>query len=204
MPVKRFTRGTGLTKRSYVKISGAGPEEVDAAREMFERAAKSNFDKIMDACISVLARAKLPVDPLAYAPPEMASKRPAEQTPEWYALKCLQYLRVLDAMLERNDARGAAELAVNLGMLWQEAVFKFNWEADALRGQKVKKAASEGGRARSGDRDAKRALFRATVDRIIEAKPHIKSWSRISAIAATELGVSEKTIQRYVRNPLKS
>lgn len=203
MPVKRFTRGTGLTKRSYVKISGAGPEEVDEVRAMLKRAVKSNFDRIMDRCISTLARAKLPIDPLAYEPPEMASKRPAEQTAEWYALRCLNYLRMLDAMLERNDARDAADIALSLGFLWSEAVFKFNWEVDALRGQKLVESASMGGKARWGDNDEKRERYQATAEQIIKSKPHIKSWRRISELVAAEHSCSARTIRRYVPNPLK-
>ena len=106
------------------------------------------------------------------------------------------------------DNAPAAELALSVAALVQasaSANFK-QYTEDARRGAKILAAAKAGHRTVHGsaeDKAARYAAYQKTVNRKHAELPAIKSWRRLSELAAREHGCCSLTIRTHTKNTLK-
>ena len=77
----------------------------------------------------------------------------------WHAERMLAYREMLEVAIEQNDAINTALYAGELAQLMVRRQMKIDWEKHALRGEKVRNAASDGGNARKGKKSAKAIHF---------------------------------------------
>jgi hypothetical protein len=87
------------------------------------------------------------------AEPDLRLFRPHEGF-GWFAEAMLTQLLRLSGLIKFGDCIETAICACSLATLMTEAEMKFQWEAHALRGEKIRQAASEGGRRQRVDKKA--------------------------------------------------
>ncbi|MEH6647551.1 hypothetical protein, partial [Sulfitobacter sp.] len=66
-----------------------------------------------------------------------------EDSPQAFAHKILQGIRVAHHSIAKGDADLAAMMAFHAGVAWERARMKWAWEQDALRGEKFSKSNGE-------------------------------------------------------------
>lgn len=137
---KRQTIGSGMTKRRLKDVdvltwfneeadhNDKYPDPFDAHIAGTEEMARAILG---DAAIPLQASATrmlLEVEEQGFEPYDK---------PEWYAARILFEIVGVRAAINRKDVSGAVIKAAQLGELINEAVMKFDWEADAISGRKI-------------------------------------------------------------------
>lgn len=150
--VKRYTVGSGITKRERVLI-----ESADDMHEWVEQT-KGAWDCvgiIERQAVQILKDAGLPTEPAAY----FDHPSPAMQSPEWYALQALTWAGRLRKSAEDGKGLEAGRCGVYMGQLWVEAAMKFRWEEHALRGKKSPVSGRKGHEHTHGTAEQKQARW---------------------------------------------
>jgi hypothetical protein len=127
MPIERYTVGRLYTKRARAKADFADPE---AVRSLLQETSSRDFtvegrvaDLERDAR-AYLRQEGMPDDPNAACYSDPAWLRENERwSLVWYAIEILNTIRLMRRQIERGDARFAADLALDLGVLATEARF---------------------------------------------------------------------------------
>ena len=126
MPVERYPVGRPYTKRHHAKADFADPEAVRTVIEEMRAALPFGVEgRLADAeqrAIAYLQGKGMPLD--RNAPPygDPAWRRENERKSlNWYAIEILNTIRILRQQIELGDARLAADLALDVGVLVTEA-----------------------------------------------------------------------------------
>ena len=127
MAVERYTVGkNAYNKRERISV-GMGAEDADALREVLSgpwAIAEARLEPAVQWAKATLARKGMPLDPNAWCYAEEAWRRKNERcSAEWYAITILDNADWLRRMIEKGDARMAADFALDLGELITEAHF---------------------------------------------------------------------------------
>jgi len=132
MPVRRYRFGKGMTVRRRLRIRPPwGKKELTQLKRSLQ--GTYSFETTasrIEEYAQELKKAKAEHQPAA------GSKRRSRfsPTPKWYAERLLNYLNLVRALVERNEAADAARFGIELGMIAREAADKFYWEAQAMLG----------------------------------------------------------------------
>jgi hypothetical protein len=125
MAVERYRRGRSYTARHYASADLDDPEAMLTVMEEMAASDPTVEGRLADAerrAMAHLAREKMPLDP--HGPPygDPAWLRENERrSATWYAVNILIVIRTLRKLIERGDARLAADIALDLGILATEA-----------------------------------------------------------------------------------
>jgi hypothetical protein len=130
MAVERYTVGkNAYNKRERISV-GMGAEDADAMRDALAELARSpktpeaRLEPAVQWAKATLERKGMPLDPNAWCYAEKAWRLKNERcSAEWYAVKILHNADWLRLMIERGEARMAADFALDLGELITEAHF---------------------------------------------------------------------------------
>jgi hypothetical protein len=175
MPV--YTVGRGYTKRHHAKADTADPEAVRTVME--EMAAAGPFGvegRLADAEQRAIAylQGKDPSAPL-YGDPAWRRENERKSL-DWYAIEILNTIRILRRQIERGDARLAADLALDLGVLATEAKMIQYIAGNTNRGGQGFKTSDK-----YQEVAAQHAAWRAQADELWKKKP------RYGALAIAKL-----------------
>lgn len=190
--VKRYTMGSGITKRERVLI-----ESADAMHEWVEQT-KGAWDCvgiIERQAVQILKDAGLPTQPAAY----FDRPSPAMQSPEWYALEALIWAGRLRKSAEDGKGLEAGRCGVYMGQLWAEAALKFRWEEHALRGKKVIEGSRKAHVHAHGNGDDKQqewAKYQADLNAVLNKNPH-QSLTNARRLVAKNHSVCYDTVRRH-------
>ena len=139
MPIKQKIIGTGITQRHVTQVGAPfGPEEVAKVGEFFRQ--QSTFEGRVGGPIECWSRSVLEQAGLAQPGTDLldlanlAVGRERPDSREGYAVRLLQNLRILRAVISRGEASEAARFGTEVGALCHEAQMKFKHEKPALRG----------------------------------------------------------------------
>lgn len=203
MPVKRFMRGSGITKQDMVQIELAGPEDGTEREALFQMLNRSfTFEGLYGGALETISRRILDASGMVFTDggERLIGNRHAivgrdfEHDSEIdYAFRVLTLLRLTRACIRRNEAAEAARMACELGGLAMEAGIKFEWEGAALTGQKVVDGGKAGHRSTYGD-SAER--YRPLVETFERLRASGLSISEAQRRAAADHDVTSKTIYR--------
>jgi hypothetical protein len=157
--VERYTVGRGYTKRQRVSVDVA---DLDGMRAVMNELAASNTSvegRLADAeqrTITYLRGKGMPVDPSAPPYGDPVWRRENERKSlDWYAIEILNTIRILRLQIERGDARLAADLALDVGVLATEAAmiqYNVHTAAGGGRGNRESDRQREQHQAREHDR----------------------------------------------------
>ncbi len=221
MSVKTKLVGTGITRREELHVEGtqggAGLAEVaeeqrghaalfasvaadprDEARAFCEEIAGDRREK-WPAAAKRMATAKTDEE-REQARAERDEVRPPDvDTPEWFAEKILEQLdhAVDQRVMGRHDE--AEQWAFLAGLLFGVAGVKFEWESDAMRGEKVRFGGKAGHEATHGTPEEKKARWDRHQTAVNEAREQNPAASKaeVRRIASEKTGVSVSTLRRH-------
>lgn len=114
----------------------------------------------------------------------------------WFAQQIVRHFEITKAAIERGESDVAARFGYELGELVATACMKFNWEPDALRGQKALDSTKSGHAAVYGSELSKVAQW-TSIDN--DYQQELAAGTKREAakkIVAEKHGVSTKTVQR--------
>ena len=143
---KQITIGTGITARIVTDFfSDGGPTEAELHEqfEEFKRAFARNGGLFGIATEAARNRC----EPILLAVSKEGRKGPlVTDSEEAFAIAITNWIRVASDAIAENNAEDAARLAFQAGVQWGLAQMKWQWESDALRGEKVAKGLREAAR----------------------------------------------------------
>jgi hypothetical protein len=193
--VEHYTVGRGYTKRQRVSVDFA---DLDGMRAVMNELAASNTSvegRLAGAeqrAIAYLQGKGMPIDPSAPPYGGSAWRRENERKSlDWYAIEILNTIRILHLQIERGDARLAADLALDVGVLATEAaMIQYNVHT-----------ATEGGRGnKASDRRREQRQAREQVRaRAEDLRRRHPSWS-VSRIARDIDPARERSIRRTIKD----
>ena len=216
------TRGTGITATAILKLDvAADVKQIIAAlphtlaTESYA-AAKQLAKKIAR---DVLEKNNLPTDPRGeYAVKDGIWHSLEEPTrsvadfqsylrvfttleiphdsPSGYAAQVLVLIEQINDRYSRPDE--ALALAITLGEVLKEASMKSAWEEDALRGEKIMKAAHLGDEMAYGSREKRDSQDRLLKDEFQQLLRQGKKPMAAYRALADKMGLTPKTIQRKI------
>lgn len=177
MPKKIVTRGYGITARKEVQVTGA--EDIKTGILEWAESFGSLYEEGGPFWASVAGWREW-ADGLL--PDDKYDTSFEEQSIEWYAQQILLLINRIRKQIDGDKASNAASDAFDLGVLCAEVRIKFLWEGHALRGEKTKKSASDGGLARAHSMRHRSLEIIEEINRIIRENPQL-SQIRASQIA---------------------
>jgi hypothetical protein len=125
MPVERYKVGRSYTERHHGRADSADAEAVRTLMEEMAARDSTVEGRLADAerrAIKHLQGNGMPLDPNAPPYCDSAWRRENERKSlDWYAIEILNTIRILRRQIERGDARLAADLALDVGVLATEA-----------------------------------------------------------------------------------
>jgi hypothetical protein len=219
------TQGSGITKTTILQLEAGAdlPFLVDAVKHMLRTALSFAFTQqdTRATAKSILRKYALPtetrgiyvVEDDAWKQTEGVSSSPASydsfrsvfvnlkispDSPQGYAAEVLVLNDMIsDRMVDRPDE--AFALAFQLGGLLKEAEMKSDWEADAMRGEKIVRDAEAGDVMAHGSREIRDLKIAGLRE---EYQAHLakglKPMAAYRAIA-DRVSLSPKTVQRKIR-----
>jgi hypothetical protein len=130
MTVERYRVGRASYNWQNRISIGMGAEDADALREALSgpvAIAEERVEPAVRWATATLQQKNMPLDPNAWCYSDKDWRRKKERrSAEWYAIKILQEASWLRLMIEKGEARMAADFALDLGELITEAHFIFN------------------------------------------------------------------------------
>lgn len=193
---KRVT-GNGITQREQTRYSGGDVDE--GIRQVFGGlSGRDSIAAIKQHMRRVLETAGITTDMKAHRLGDVKSDLLREhETPEWYAVAVLTQLDMMDC----GDQRAAACCALEAGMLYREGAIKLLWENHALRGEKIFKGGSKGGREKAKVHGWKHraAELQAAINRKQWERPGL-SYERVCDLVAKDKGCGKSTVKTYTTN----
>jgi hypothetical protein len=192
MAIERYSVGRVGTKRQHSKADFADSETVRTVME--EMAAGGPYtveERLADAerrATAHLQHAGMPLAPSAPPYGDPGWLRRNERTSlVWYAIKILNTVRFLRQQIERGDARLAADLALDLGVLATEARFV----------QARTEKQGQGGRAQREEAAQRHVAWRRQAVEIWERHP---TWSasEVARLIAKDAGCSFQTVRQKI------
>lgn len=152
--------GAGITARTVRRLDHRNPE--DAAEIAADEAAVAELEAAgIDGFFGLTTlhvRAFLAGEIERAGPPPWPEESRAD-----FARRILDRIELADRVIKGGAAGLAAQFAFEAGDLWRAAVMKWQWEPDALRGQKVLYGARESARDRKEENEP---LRRARLERM--------------------------------------
>jgi hypothetical protein len=139
MPIERYEVGRSYTKRQHNRADMSDPEAVRTVMEEFAAGGPFTVERRLEdaerRAIAHLQQAGMSVDP--HGPPygDPAWLRENERySLDWYAINILNTIRILRLQIKRGDARMAADIALDLGVLATEAKIVQERVGGSIRG----------------------------------------------------------------------
>jgi hypothetical protein len=182
--VERYTVGKNRYNKRLRASYGMGPEDAAALRDALSAPlaiAEARLEPALEWAISTLAQAGFSLDPNAWCYSDKEWRRKNERrSAEWYAITIIHKADWLRRMLEKGDARMAADFALDLGELITEAHFILG--------------AFAGTAALGGERKAanNRAAVKGRIDEC--RRQAVEVWKRNSTLSASEVAAHIKNI----------
>jgi len=116
----------------------------------------------------------------------------------------MRYLEIADHNISENNSQLSARYAFQAGVAWATAAMKWDWEREAISGQKFLKKSEEGANARRGDLAEHTPAVLAEMGKLIDAGQTAASAARI--VAARGIGTSAEANrglwQRHKKKPV--
>ena len=158
--------GSGITKRRVLTFTGLTlPEEIAVRRSL-----STPLPDTLDFSVKIAARV-LDKHGIAYRPKGdyrtedgrvrgllgyvKAKGHRAYESPVWYAASIFQFWFLMRDSIAEGKAESAADFGFDIGRLYAEANLKFEWERDALTGNKYRTAQRDRGRKGAAVKAAK-------------------------------------------------
>lgn len=196
MTRRTIKRGSGITAKEYMQADGA--DLPVAMREFFANWKEVSKDR--DAFGARVVRAE------EWARAVLAQAgiegKTVPDSPKDYALRLLDEIAWIRAFIERGEAAEAARFAVNLGILMQEAAFKFQWEHSALVGAAQAHHALNAAAAKSATADKRTQKIAGWWNEAIAEHPS-RSADDIEQHVRAKAHVSESTMERHLARARK-
>lgn len=188
---KKVIRGTGITAHEVTLFDPSEAKEpLREWAKSWNRAINEGGGEFGAVSLQALRECK---HILANSPPAPYP----EDSQEAFAHHVAVSIRRAKKQIEIANADLAARLAFDAGVQWARATMKWAWEDDALRGEKVKKAASEGAGKTNAPKILKGNIQMARMAELLgEDMPIFNAAAKV----AEEFGVSTESIrQKYYK-----
>lgn len=157
MKFSEKTIGNGITVRT---TGGFDSEEFNENIKRYNGIFGAAYAHVRDEC-------RLIIDKHQAKHPEDAFETYQEDSPHYFAHEILNLLQFADNAIEAGNPDEAARRAMGAGILWGMVVVKWEWELDALRGEKVAGGAKNSAHQKNEKHKSLRERRREAIDELI-------------------------------------
>jgi hypothetical protein len=195
MAVKFRRRGSGITERQELHLTGSAKDIADTLRHAAKR---TSFEGWL---LEVESHERAVLKRAGHDPDHPGRVKADEDTAEDFAARILRRVQILRGAMRRRKISEAAEEGVMLGQLVCERGMKAGWETPALIGEKYLLFGHQGGRPRNIERNvalARKYQQRQLTSRMSKTalmtligKEAVPPLARYASIEAIKAGLKE-------------